>query len=102
MIALIEQKRESLVDLCRRYRVSRLEVFGSAVTGEFDPERSDLDFLVEFERNSPMGPFHQYFDFLAELEQLFSREIDLVEASAMRNPYFIKSVSTTRSLLYAA
>ena len=54
MIALIEQKRESLVDLCRRYRVSRLEVFGSAVTGKFDPERSDLDVLVEFERSSPM------------------------------------------------
>ena len=102
MIHLIEEKREALEELCRRYRVRRLEIFGSAATGAFDDQRSDLDFLVEFHRDSPMGPFSQYFGFLEELEELFATEVDLVEADAMRNPHFIRAVNATRTLLYAA
>lgn len=102
MIALLEQNQASLADLCRRYHVARLEVFGSAATGEFDPERSDLDFLVEFNSIKTMRPFHQYFDFLAELKDLFGREVDLVEFAAVKNPYFIKSMNASRKLLYAA
>lgn len=102
MTSLLEQNRGALHELCRHYCVARLEVFGSAVTGSFDPTRSDLDFLVEFQPDSPMGPFHQYFDFLAELKALFGREVDLVEAPAMKNPYFARSVNATRELLYAA
>ena len=48
MISLIENKRTVLTDLCRRFGVRRLELFGSAATDAFDPSRSDLDFLVEF------------------------------------------------------
>jgi len=102
MLPLLDQKQGELAELCRRYCVARLEVFGSAASGEFDPRTSDLDFLVEFHPESPMGPFHQYFDFLAELKLLFGREVDLVEASAMRNPYFIRAVNASRKLLYAA
>jgi uncharacterized protein len=102
MIALLEQHRNELSTLCRRYCVARLEVFGSAATGQFDPASSDLDFVVEFHPESPMGPFHQYFDFLAELEQLFGRKIDLIEATAMKNPYLIQSINQSRTLLYAA
>jgi uncharacterized protein len=102
MIALLEHHRKDIDALCHRYCVARLEVFGSAATGSFDPSTSDLDFLVEFQSDSPMGPFRQYFDFLAELKNLLGREVDLVEASAMRNPYFIRSVNRSRELLYAA
>jgi len=102
MIALLKQKQSPLTDLCRRYHVARLEVFGSAATGEFDPKRSDLDFLVEFKPNSPMRPFHQYFDFLAALKALFGREVDLVEVAAVKNPYFLRSMNASRKLLYAA
>ena len=102
MIALLKKNQASLADLCRRYHVARLEVFGSAATGEFDPERSDLDFLVEFNSIKTMRPFHQYFDFLAELKDLFGREVDLVEFAAVKNPYFIKSMNASRKLLYAA
>ncbi|MFH0982366.1 MAG: nucleotidyltransferase domain-containing protein [Planctomycetota bacterium] len=102
MMPLLEQKREVLAELCERFCVARLEIFGSAASGQYDPESSDLDFLVEFQPDSPMGPFHQYFDFLDELKRLFGREVDLVEAGAMRNPYFIKAVNASRKLLYAA
>jgi predicted nucleotidyltransferase len=102
MIALLEQHRRDVESMCARYCVARLEVFGSAASGRFDPSTSDVDFLVEFQPDSPMGPFHQYFDFLAELSNLLGRKVDLVEAGAMRNPYFIRSVNECRELLYAA
>ena len=102
MIAQLEQHRRDVEALCRRYRVARLELFGSAAVGRFDPASSDLDFLVEFHPDSPMGPFHQYFDFLAELQSLLGREVDLVEANAMTNPYFINAVNQCRKLVYAA
>jgi hypothetical protein len=103
MIELFLTHQSALAELCRRFCVRRLELFGSAATGRFDPESSDLDFLVEFERECPMGPFHQYFDFQAALEHLFDRSVDLVEQSAIRNPYFRQAVvDGQRVLLYAA
>lgn len=48
MTSVIEQHREQLTALCRKYRVKRLEVFGSAARERFDPSRSDIDLLVEF------------------------------------------------------
>ena len=86
-----------------QYHVRRLELFGSAATERFDPNSSDLDLVVDFEPQSPMGPFHQYFDFHAALERLFDRKVDLVERSAIRNPYFRQAVTQgRRELLYAA
>ena len=102
MIDLIEQHRAGLEELCRTYRVKTLEVFGSAADGTFDPARSDLDFLVQF---APLGPrqhYECYFGLLESLQALFGRPIDLVEADAMRNPYFIRGVQASRRLLYAA
>ncbi|MHC4445679.1 MAG: nucleotidyltransferase family protein [Planctomycetota bacterium] len=102
MITFVEQHRSALEALCRKYHVARLDLFGSAADGNFDLHSSDLDFLVEFQPNAPMGPFHQYFDFLAELEQLFGCPVDLIESRAMKNPYFIKAVNASRKPLYAA
>ena len=102
MTPFIEQHRAALEALCRKYRVARLDLFGSAADGTFEPQHSDLDFLVEFKPDAPMGPFHQYFDFLEELKQLFGCPVDLVERQAMKNPYFIKAVNASRKPLYAA
>lgn len=49
MIAEIEQHRAELEALCRRFGVRRLDLFGSAASGELPAEDSDIDFLVEFE-----------------------------------------------------
>ncbi len=103
MVALIEQKRTRIVELCREYGVQRLELFGSAATGEdYDPGRSDLDFLVEFERSETIGPADQYFGLWEDLKNLFGRDVDLVTARSLRNPYFIKAVNETRQVLYAS
>ena len=102
MIALVAEKRGDIVDLCRRYRVTRLELFGSSSAGDFDQEKSDVDFLVEFE-STPAGEHAScYFGLLFSLQHLLARPVDLVELSAVSNPFFLKSISRTRVLLYAA
>ena len=101
MTKLIEQHRNEVIDLCRRYGVRRLELFGSAATGAFEPERSDLDFLVEFDAN-PSKLFDRYFGLKESLEALYGRRVDLVTVGSLRNPYFIESVNKTRQLVYAA
>ncbi|MBI4558151.1 MAG: nucleotidyltransferase domain-containing protein [Candidatus Hydrogenedentes bacterium] len=95
-------KRQALVELCRTYAVHRLESFGSATNGSFDARESDLDFLVTFEPCTPGEHYERYFGLLESLESLFGRTVDLVEAQAMRNPYFIRQVNESRKLLYAA
>jgi uncharacterized protein len=102
MIRLIEDNRVALTELCVRYRVRRLELFGSATGVRFDPKRSDLDFLVEF-ADIPIGEeADHYFGLLNALEALFQRSVDLVMLSAVRNPYFLEEIRPSRAVLYAA
>ena len=68
----------------------------------FDPDYSDLDFLVEFDPISPGSYADAYFGLMEGLEELFGRSVDLVVDSAIRNPYFRHAVEQTRSPLYAA
>lgn len=89
-----------LAELCRRYGVRRLELFGSAASGAFDPARSDVDFLVDFDNDSA-GLFDRYFGLKEALEVLYGRPVDLVSAGSLRNPYFIAAVNETRRLVYA-
>jgi len=98
----IRQKLSALRELCTRYGVRRLELFGSAATGGFDPGRSDLDFLVEFLPLEPGQHADAYFGLKEELEALFARDVDLVMDSAIVNPYFREELDRTRTALYAA
>ena len=98
----ITRHKAELEDLCRRFGVRRLELFGSAAVGKYRPGESDLDFLVEFEELSPGTYADKYFGLLEAIERLFGAPVDLVVASAIKNPYFRKSVDDTKALLYAA
>jgi uncharacterized protein len=99
----IEKHREALAALCRRHGVTRLEVFGSASRGaDFDPAKSDADFLVEFGQDSAMPALDQFLGFSEALERLLGRRIDLVEASAVRNPYVRATINRSKELIYAA
>ena len=102
MHAAIADKREELVELCRRHEVVRLEVFGSAARGtDFDPETSDADFLVEFDPDGILPPFDRYFDFVEALRETLGRPVDLVATSSIRNPYLRASIDESRELVYA-
>jgi hypothetical protein len=102
MIAVIDDQRERLESLCRQHRVRRLEVFGSAADGTFDAARSDIDFLVEYLPLEPGEHYEAYFGLIEALERLLGRHIDLVEATCLRNPYFIQGVNESRTLVYEA
>jgi predicted nucleotidyltransferase len=82
--------------LYRRHHVRRLELFGSAVSEEFDAEASDLDFLVEFQPLAPGDRADAYFGLLHGLEDLFARKIDLVTIQAIRNPWSRRAVDRQR------
>jgi predicted nucleotidyltransferase len=102
MIEEIALHQEELRALCRRFHVRRLDLFGSAARGDFDPDRSDLDFVVEFDRGAPQHPFDAYFGLKEELEALLGRKVDLVELRAVRNPYLKASIEQSRENVYAA
>ncbi|MBI4556554.1 MAG: nucleotidyltransferase domain-containing protein [Candidatus Hydrogenedentes bacterium] len=103
MIPLIEQKRDAVAALCRRYNVQRLELFGSAASDDPGVVANDLDFLVEFAPGEDLGPWlAHYFEFRDNLQRLFGRKVDLVMRQALKNPYFIREVNRTRKLFYAA
>ena len=102
MHAVIADSKEKLAELCRRYDVLRLEVFGSAARGsDFDPNTSDADFLVEFDPASNQPPFERYFGLIEELREALGRPVDLVEARAIRNPYLRIAIDKSRELVYA-
>jgi predicted nucleotidyltransferase len=99
---MIDEHQHELADICRRFHVARLELFGSAATDEFDPQRSDLDFLVTFGDVHGGQRFDTYFGLQQALVDLFGRSVDLVEAGAPRNPYFVRRLNESRRLVYAA
>jgi uncharacterized protein len=101
-IPALEGKIEQLVELCRRFQVTRLEIFGSAAAGAFRPDPSDLDFIVDF-GDQPLGPWGaRLVEFAEALETLFGRHVDLVLRRSIRNPYFRQAVDSSRRLVYEA
>ena len=102
MVAVVEEHSGEIAELCRRLGVKRLEIFGSAEGDHFDPERSDVDFLVEFDIADPVAHARAYFALSAGLRDLFSRDVDLVEVRAVTNPYFLESINRNRRQIYAA
>ena len=102
MIDLIAERAEKLAELCRTHHVRTLELFGSAANGKFDPATSDLDFLVDFAEVPPGKRSKAYFGLMFGLEDLYSRDVDLVVTGAIDNPYFLKSVNKSRQVVYAA
>ena len=102
MVAVVEDKREAIAALCRKYGVVRLFVFGSALRDDFRPGESDVDLLVEF---GPMGGHakaHAYFDLLDELSALLGTSVDLVMAGAVKNRYIARDIERTKRELSAA
>jgi predicted nucleotidyltransferase len=103
MHAEIAKRRQELIDLCRHFDVARLEVFGSAGRGgDFDPARSDVDFLVEFVPGSALPPLEQFFGLADALAKVLGRHVDLVEPSAIKNPFIRAAVDRSRELVYGS
>lgn len=101
MHAAVARHQARIEELCRRYGVTQLDVFGSATRDDFDEATSDVDFLVEFKDVPGLGALRQYFGFKKDLEQVLGRPVDLVEGE-IENHHVRKNVEASREPLYAA
>ena len=97
----VNLKKEQLQQICKKYNVKELYLFGSATTDDFS-EESDLDFIVKFDRQGFEGAFDQFIDFKQELEHIYGRPVDLYHLKKFRNTIFQKEVERSKKLLYAA
>lgn len=100
MHSIIEDNIPQIMKLCRKHRVQKLAIFGSATRKSFDPSTSDLDMIVEFEKMSPAEHAERYFSLLADLEDLLKKPVDLIESGPIRNPYFREAVEESQVVLY--
>ena len=98
---LIELNIGKIIELCKRFHVTKLWVFGSIITPRFRQD-SDIDFCVDFdwEQIPLQDSANNFFWFQEALEKLLGRKIDLTDDSAVRNPYFREELNQTRELIY--
>jgi predicted nucleotidyltransferase len=86
--------------LCRSHKVKSLYAFGSSTNDSFNPEKSDIDFLVEIEDLDPIERGEKLMSFWDRLEGFFNRKVDLLTESSLRNPFLKKSIDSTKVLIY--
>jgi predicted nucleotidyltransferase len=101
MATKVDLKTKQLQQLCKKYNVKELYLFGSATTDDFS-EDSDLDFIVKFNRQGFEGAFDQFIGFKQDLEQIYGRSVDLYHFKKFRNSIFRQEVERSKQLLYAA
>lgn len=92
--------REQIIGFCHRWKVKEFSLFGSALREDFRPT-SDVDVLVSFEEAAGWSLF-DLVDMQDELAALFGREVHLVEAEGLRNPYRRAEILRTREVVYAS
>jgi predicted nucleotidyltransferase len=100
--AMIERRRGEIAQLCERYGVRELALFGSILRSDFDPTSSDVDAAVKFGPPADDSLARQYFDFKSALERLLSRPVDLVELEAMPDTRLKRIIEHTKVPIYAA
>lgn len=96
----IKNRKNRLVELCEKYKVDKLFVFGSAATGNFNGETSDIDLIVELEEQNPVEKGEKLMSLWTDLESLFSRKVDLLTSKKIKNPYLQKQIESTKQLIY--
>ncbi len=101
MITAVPVDVQAIGRACEAHGVERLRIFGSVLGDKFDTDTSDVDFLVDFLPGRG-GLFHDYFELKEDLERIVGRGVDLVDAGAVRNPYFARSAFSSAEDLYAA
>jgi predicted nucleotidyltransferase len=101
MIALISDNQAAIAALCREFGIRKLEVFGSAASGKFDPDQSDVDVIADlggYER----GVARRFMRFARALEAVLGRNVDIITEEQIRNPYFRQAVDEQRVTIYEA
>jgi predicted nucleotidyltransferase len=97
----INHKVDEIKEICKNYRVNAVYVFGSVLTENFS-DHSDIDLVVDFERNDFHGSFDQFMDFKTDMEGLLQRRVDLISRKTIRNEILRNEIDSSKVLIYAA
>jgi|SRR5690554_539119 len=98
--SLIKEDYEGFVDLCKQHKVSKIYGFGSSITENFDPAKSNIDLVVDLNINDPIEYGERLFSLWDGLEKFFNRKVDLLTEDSIKNPYLRKSIEATKKLVY--
>jgi predicted nucleotidyltransferase len=103
MNTIVADKIPQIVELCKKYRVERMYLFGSAARDDFDPETSDIDLLYSFSSELTIEEYgDNFFELMWALDELFGREVDMTAEKSLSNPYLIESINRDKLLIYGA
>jgi len=94
----IDDHKQFIEKICRDLNVKRLDLVGSATRDDFNLEKSDIDVLVEFDGTDKL--FDRYFELKKRLGQLLGREVDIIQDSAVKNPYVRKGLDKDKVRIY--
>lgn len=98
-MSIIDKNIDNIRALCKKHKVDKMFVFGSVLTEKFK-KSSDVDFLVDFSNIDLYDYADNYFDLKDALEKLLKRQVDLLENSAIKNPYLRESIDASKRLIY--
>lgn len=96
----IAANRPQFETYCSEHHVASIYGFGSAATESFDPEKSDVDLLVDIDEPDPLKRGEYLMNFWEKMETFFKRKVDLLTPSSLKNPYLIQSIERQKVLLY--
>lgn len=96
---LLQNYSKEITNLCKIHKVKSLYAFGSVITEKFNPE-SDVDLIVDFQQIEVLEYGDNYYNLKFSLEDIFNRNVDLLEEKAIRNPYFLKTLNQNKKLIY--
>ena len=103
IVTRLHVTEEQIAAFCRKWQITRFELFGSALRDDFDDE-SDVDVLVCFQEGSPQG-LSELMSMEEELQTLFERHVDVIErrlVETSRNWVRRRNILQSARLLYAA
>ena len=100
MNKILENNITEIKKYCNKYNVKQLYAFGSVCTDKFN-KNSDIDLLINFQDNVSIEKYTDNYFILHELfEKTLKRPIDLLTINMLENPYFIKVLEKTKTLIY--
>ena len=102
MVAIVENKIPEIIDLCKKHKVKTLYLFGSATDAKYFNEKSDVDFLYEYDKKKikELDYADNYFDFLFSLKKILKRNVDLMPNEKLKNPYLLKQINSEKIRIY--
>lgn len=96
---ILKQHIDQIHKLCEQYNVRSLFAFGSVTNKNFKTN-SDIDLVVDIDDSDPISYSDKYFNLKFQLEEIFKRDIDLLEHKSIRNKYLKNEIDKTKVLIY--